>query len=286
MDKIILLALAHILAFALAATKAKAEFATSRTNALIERLKAAKFVCMPKAIGQICTARANTVVGFSYPQPITILIPAGVDIPRRVILNLHGFRGVCPATNATPEQIEADWQFTQQMISGGADDSVMLFPMSSGNCTTYGASLVPRFKAFTEWGAKLLASSTNRWIVSGHSGAGAHMANALSANPAFAKNVDSVFLLDATYGMGSTDSVYLDRWASVAKANPTIKIFTRYLAGTSTDSGSKNLKTRLPSNVDSAVSVAKSHCRVPAVEIKNLLPKNYKDANSVDLVSF
>ncbi len=252
--------------------------ATAPTS-LIDRLKTANFTCTPKAVGQICVAAANRATGFAYPQPIAVLIPAGVNQPKQILLNLHGFRGTCPATNATPEQIEADWQLTQQMISGGAGDSVMLFPMSRGNCATYDASLVSRFKSFTDWAAKLIQPATPRWFVAGHSGAGARLAKALSTTPTLVKNTDAVFLLDATYGMGSADSPLLDQWAEVVRQNAQIKIFTRFIAGTSPATGSKNLQLRLPNHVDSAVSAAKSHCRVPAVEIKNLLQQHLRTSS-------
>lgn len=258
----------------------------SAGNPLLDRLKAARFNCVAKSVGQICTATANAAVGFRYPQPISVLVPAGVQRPHSILLYLHGFRGVCPATNATPEQIEADWQLTQQMISGGAADSVLLFPMSQGNCSTYDSALLPRFQTFLNWGRDLLQPTSSRLTIAGHSGAGARMANALSNHLAIAKETDAVFLLDATYGMSSTGSPYLDKWAAVALANPRVKIFTRYLAGTATDPGSQNLKKRLPNHVDSAVSAASRHCRVPAVEIKNLLQKRSNAKPRFDLVSF
>lgn len=260
---------------------------SSNVNAaLIDDLKKANFTCTAKAAGQICVAPANRATGFSYPQPIAVLVPAGVKQPKKILLYLHGHRGTCPATTATAEQIDADWQLTQQMIGGGAADSVMLFPMSAGACATYGSSLIPRFKVFTEWGAKLLQPSTNRWIIAGHSGAGIHMANALSATPTFTRTTDAVFLLDATYNMLTPDSPYLDKWAEAVKHNGNIKIFTRWIAGTSPATGSNNLKSRLPNHVDTARTTASGHCRVPAVEIRNLLLKRNKREASLDIVSF
>lgn len=259
--------------------------AYAQPSTVLDRLKAARFNCVTKATGQVCTATANAATGFRYPLPISVLVPAGVATPKQIILYLHGFRGVCPATNASPEQIEADWQLIQQMISGGAADSVLLFPMSQGKCATYDSSLVPRFKAFIDWGHNLLQPATKDLIVAGHSGAGARMANALDANPLVTKKTQAVFLLDATYGMSSTSSPDLDKWARIVRTNPGIKIFTRYLAGTATDPGSRNLKNRLPHHVDSETSAAKTHCRVPAVEIRNLLPKRSPAKAPVKLVS-
>ncbi len=82
----------------------------------------------------------ETTAGYSpaNAQPIAVMVPAGVIQPKQILLFLHGFRGVCPTTTATLEQIEADWRLTQQMIGGGAAGSVMLFPASQGKCATCG----------------------------------------------------------------------------------------------------------------------------------------------------
>jgi hypothetical protein len=235
---------------------------------LTERLKANGFTCTSETNGDVCTISKINTGGFKYDQPVAILVPKNVRRPQNTLLHLHGFRGVCESADTSAKGMADEFNFLQQMKDANATNSVMVFPMSTGKETTYQASLVPQFSKFTAWVNSQLQPTTDHWTVSGHSGAGSVISSALSSNPSFAKKVDSVMLLDATYGIPG----HLSQWQNIAKSNPNMKITSIYRKGTATQSGSDLLASR--GLARSQASKSSRHCLVPTTEYASLLAKS------------
>lgn len=241
---------------------------------LAQELANQGFNCSRRPEGDICVISAVAVRGgFNYSQAIAILIPAGLSSPSKLHLYLHGFRGVCESAAANPEYFADSFALLPQLVSASSD-SAIVFPMSSGQCATYNAELVPRFSALITWAEKLLHPSSSQWTIGGHSGAGSVISSALSKNLGFVNRVESIFLLDAAYSMGS----HLAKWKSVVKTNPRIKIYSSYISGTSPATGSSQLKAGLPgSKVTITPSRAANHCTVPTKDYGWLLQRSLID---------
>lgn len=236
-------------------------------NLLTERLKASGFTCSREINGDVCTIPSVNTSSFKYGQPVAILVPKNVRRPQNTLLHLHGFRGVCEDSNASAKFMADEFNFLQQMKDANATNSVMVFPMSTGKEATYQSSLVPQFSKFTAWVNSQLQPTTDHWVVSGHSGAGSVISSALANNPGFAKKVDSVMLLDATYGIPG----HMGQWQSIASNNPNMKITSIYRKGTATQSGSDMLAAK--GLARSQTSKSGRHCLVPTTEYASLLSK-------------
>lgn len=238
---------------------------------LTEKLQANGFSCASEPNGDICAIAKVNALGFKYDQPIAILVPKNVRRPQKLLLQLHGFRGVCEPEDASPKYMADEFQFLEQMKQAQASNSVMIFPMSTGRETTYLSQLVPRFAKFTNWVNAQIQPTSDHWIVSGHSDAGRVISSALANNPSFTKKVDSVILLDATYGIPT----HLSQWKNIVNANQDIQIHSVYIRGSATQPGSKLLKSSLPNKAVLEIpSDANSHCKVPTTDFGKLLEQN------------
>ena len=232
---------------------------------LTEKLKSQGFKCVSQDNGDICTISSVNTKAFSYSQPIAILVPKNVRSPDKVLLHIHGFRGICESASASAVDMATNFNFLSQMKEANATNSVMVMPMSTGKETTFNASLVPQFSKFTDWVNAQVQPTSNRWVISGHSGAGSVIAAALSQNPKFSKRVDSVLLMDATYGN------HTGQWSSLVDANPSVRIDSLYRGGTPTQAGSKALKSSLGARIQ---STGERHCGIPGDQYGTMLARN------------
>lgn len=216
-------------------------------------------------IGSALCVIAPKASGFSYSQPIALLIPAGLQKPSRLLLNLHGNRGLCPAVGAAPARIVKDFALMPQLLTQ-APGAAMFFPMSEGATQTYDQELAGRFGEFSKWAEGLSGAPEGaRWIVSGHSGAGRALAVIVGAQPA---NVDAALMLDAAY------NVQQDKYAPLWKkaAGGRAKIYNVYTIGAGTSGNSAYLEDLLGKDLfRSRPAKTDDHCRVPSVEYGELL---------------
>lgn len=220
------------------------------------------FICTPTIDGDICVLDSVRTPGFTYTQPVAILIPPGVTVPQNILLHLHGFKGVCEDASAPPLAMEKEFGFLTQMRQAGASDAVMIFPMSRGKCIDYNNQLVSQFAGFTKWARALVKPSTDEWVISGHSGAGMVISAMLSVNPKFIRQVSTIILLDATYGIPSR----LGQWDRIVAANPGILIAADYTTRAGTATGFSQLKSHLTAKkvaIDFKFAWYDSHCAVP-----------------------
>ena len=261
------IALCLILASGLSASWSGAATVDSNTQGLVDDLKKKGFSCASREDGSICTISSVNSRKFSYSEPIAILVPKNVQQPSKILLHLHGFRGVCESNDISAAGMADEFNFLQQMKEAGASNSVMILPMSTGKESTYKSELVPQFSEFTNWVKSEVHPSSDRWIVSGHSGAGSSIVVAMAQNPTFTKKVDSVFLLDAAYGMPG----HIDQWQKIADSNPKLKISSVY-ATNGPQQGSVQLKNGLDSGrVSISRAEGKRHCQVPTKDYGGLL---------------
>jgi hypothetical protein len=243
-----------------AASKADPDCASGSSKLLKCQLKG--FTCTPMIDGDMCVVNSVRVSGFNYTQPVAVLIPPGVTTPQNILLHLHGFKGVCEDASAPPLAMEKEFGFLTQMRQAGATDSVMVFPMSRGQCTDYNNQLVGQFAGFTKWASGLLKPATDEWVISGHSGAGMVISAMLSANPKFVRQVSTIMLLDATYGISSR----LGQWDRIVAANPGILIAADYTTRAGTSTGFSQLRSHLAAKriaLDFKFAWYDSHCVVP-----------------------
>ena len=251
-----------------------ARAATVNAPGLVEELAQKGFTCSDRQDGSICTISGVQSRKFNYSEPIAILVPKHVQNPSKILLHLHGWRGVCEDKNISAAGMADEFNFLQQMKEAGATNSVMILPMSVGHEGTYDKELVPQFSGFADWVNSEVHPSSDRWILSGHSGAGSPLARAMASHPTFAKKVDSVLLLDAAYGM----SGHIGQWQSAVEANPKLKISSVY-ATDRPHEGSVQLKNGLDSGVvHIARADGKRHCQVPTQDYGPLLRDNLHDS--------
>ncbi len=228
------------------ATSAQAE------NLLLQdRLAQSGARCRSTTEGQICIFKKRGANQAPYPEDVAILIPTNVRRPDQMILHLHGHR-VKSRRDGSLDAILNDFDFLKRMKEAGATNSVMIVPLSNGNCDTYrsqwgGSS--GKFTAFTNWVTKQVNATREQWILTGHSGAFAPIAQILrndaAASGSFIKKLRAVGLFDATYGNNFDTSVY----KQARSINPELDIGSVYrpnLPGTqSTTPGSRKLKRDL-----------------------------------------
>ena len=227
------------------------------------QLQAKGFRCSTEKNGEVCVISAvnNKTFNFRYSQPMAFLVPTGLTQPQNILLHIHGFKGVCEASDASPRDMQREFSLLDQMKNAGATRSVMVFPMSVGKCETFQNELVPRFSVFTRWSESLIHPTSLKWIISGHSGAGSVLSRALVANPTFSQKVDSVFLEDATYGMGYNVTL----WNKIVANNPKIAIASVTRPRTATATGASILLAALDERrvSKSFSSTSIRHCQIP-----------------------
>lgn len=254
--------------------------APKTSSPLAEKLShQAGISCIPAASGDICTIKRiqSTDPKLSYSQPVAILIPKGVSHPAELLLHLHGHRGVCESTSATAAQMAKTFDMLPQMKAAGATNSVMIFPVSQGNCTNFERELVPQFPAFTQYITNLVEPEAgNGWVISGHSGAyraiGSILGHESKSNPGFVKKIKSVMLLDATYTQRET---WYANFKSAANVNPKMNVQSVYIPGGGTHAGSVGLQSRMPKGqVEIIRSSTPNHCQVPNKHYAGLLKKS------------
>lgn len=251
----------------------------AESDLLVDRLKARGFTCTPSENGDLCRIDRVNAPGFKYSQPVVIVVPKNVRRPTDLLLHLHGHRGVCPG-ESSPENMVKAYDLPRQMKEAGAANSVMIFPVSTGQCTTFEKELAPNFAAFAAWVKGEVQPAKERWTISGHSGAfrpiGTILGRESEKHPELVKKINSVLLLDATY---SSRPGYYDQWKSAARVNPNMDVATVYRTGGGTEAGSRMLKKALPNqDVDVVKSKTASHCEVPNRHYADLLRKSLRSS--------
>jgi hypothetical protein len=136
----------------------------------------------------------------------------------------------------------------------------MVVPISLGQCTTYTQELIPHFNNFITWINSLTLPTANSWIVGGHSGSGAILAQILAQNVTFVSQVKAVLLLDAAYSMPD----YIASWQTAVSHDPGLSIYSVYTTPDGTEPGSEQLKSTLTkTKVVLEVANPNQHCVVP-----------------------
>ncbi len=217
--------------------------------------------CNATTGGQICVLPPN-MPGFSYSKEMAVLIPNNLRTPAKMVLGMHGIRGTCPLHNATTLNVALDWQATRQLPT----DTVMVFPMSSGNTVTYKAELADRFAAFSSWANALTGAPANAdWTIAAHSGSGTTIARILNRKPT---NVRAALMLDAAYSV--TSPTYAPMWRNAKTGRA--KIYNVFTPNAGTSSNSAWLEREMgPQKIDNRASVTSDHCAVPRREIGSLI---------------
>ena len=232
---------------------------TAQAATLLQRLATAGFACSTYSNGQICINNTPRATGFTYPQPVVVLVPANVENPTQVLLHLHGFRGICEAADASAATMAEEFNFAGQIQQAGVTNSVLIIPISTGNCDTYTASLIPQFAGFEAWMESLIQPASDTWVVSGHSGAGAILAQIFAQNQTFTAKIKTVILMDALYSMPT----YIGDWEKAATFNATMTIYSVYTTPDGTGPGNTQLKESIKNKVNIAVANPNVHCEVP-----------------------
>ena len=233
---------------------------------IIQKLKANGFNCKSQPDGSICIISHVSAPRFKYSQPVAIVVPANVVNPKTTQLYLHGFKGVCESADSSAEFMVNEFGFLQQIRR---ENSIMIYPMSSGKCETYNGLLVPQFSGFLTWLSQQIPM-TKHWVIGGHSGAGRPIGYILAQNPIFTAKVDSVILLDAAYGMPS----HIGEWKTASRINPKMDITSVYTGSGATAQGSRMLKSSIqPNLVIASPATVQRHCLVPTKDYGYLLDK-------------
>ena len=235
--------------------------AAGASNLFACQLQTRGFRCTSERNGEVCAISSVNNKIFQYSQPVAFFIPSDLIQPQNILLHIHGFKGVCEASDAGSRDMQREFSFLDQMKNAGATQSVMVFPTSVGKCATFQSELVPRFSAFTRWTEGLVHPLSSKWILSGHSGAGSVLSRALVSNPTFAQKVDSVFLEDATYGM----NYHVTLWNKIVSANPKMAIASVTRPKTATAVGANLLYASLDERGirKSFSSTSIRHCQIP-----------------------
>lgn len=225
---------------------------------IIQTLIAAGFICsaVHNGAGNLCTVSSVKTAHFTYSNPIAIYVPQNAPgHASQIVLHLQGFRGICDSPDDSAETLMETYDLIGQFISDAGVSSVLVFPVSSGNDTTYEQKFLGRggeFAGFVAWIESLVGWAD--WTVSGHSGAGMVISGMLAQNPLVASKIVAVDMLDAAYGM----SLHLAEWKSIVKASPRLKITC---VGNGTLSGCRTLQSSVPST--EVISTAVDHCHIP-----------------------
>lgn len=184
---------------------------------------------------------------FSYSQPIAVLIPSRMIGSQRMILHLHGHRTGLARDKDMNAMLD-DFQLLPTLNAFGRTDTLIVFPMSLGNCTTFEKELAPKMNEFIDWISAQLPQKPQRWWLSAHSGAYRSVASILSliarSGPNSSPLLSGVALFDATYG-GSNFNV--KPYTDMRVVNPQLSILSIYrgFAGSETIQGSVRLKSSL-----------------------------------------
>jgi hypothetical protein len=245
--------------------------ASALADGYLEELKMKGFVCSSVEGGTSCVLRPKTQPGYSYSEPVAVLVPSALtQAPKRGIFYFHGFLRVCAGEQGNTEKLAgslpAKFRFLELLTSAGAADSVVVMPMSEMNTSprgyiTYNRDLRPNFPKFLGWLKSFVPAE--KWIVTGHSGAGALISDLLSVNTDFTKNVTGVALLDATYGNRS------GQWQTILRVNPALRVQSIYIPNSPTADGSLSLKAvarELGAQVSLSTAPAGTHCEIPKPE--------------------
>lgn len=246
----------------------------SSASLLVDSLKQKGFSCTSRREGDICAISKLANAQLSYSQPVAILVPLGVERPERLLLHLHGYKGVCEAANAGPVAMSDEFDFLGQMKDAGATNAVMIYPMSTGNDTTYINELVPRLGRLLTWAEGLTQAQGKRWILSGHSGAGFVISAALEQAPSLVQKLDSILLLDATYGIAARVGEWTEIANAIVQRKSATVVYSAYIPGTSTEAGSDQLEQLLKKKkvrTSFSKAVASHHCAVPSEDYARFL---------------
>ncbi len=176
----------------------------------------------------ISTARASTLAdsfrenGFSCKNngsgdgsickegKLYVLIPSGLEQPKRIVFYAHGNLGVCQG-GLSGERYLAD-----QMPALLRNGAIAILPHREvPSDSSYPLTRV------AERIERIIGGPVDSWSVAGHSSAGKFLGLVLANAPSVLKRVDQALLLDAAYDV---DSVMLPAWERVLAANPSIKI--------------------------------------------------------------
>lgn len=188
---------------------------------------------------------------FNYSMPLGIYFPPGLTQPKRMVMYVHGWRGVCEPSDFPVKSMMERFDLVGQ-LDRSAPDAVLVFPQSRGHCDTFNQELVPRFSKFLGFLEDFAKLPT---VFSGHSGAYLPMGQ-MVMNLDFSSRLQSTIFLDALYSSNVTN------WVKAGKRIPTMKFATISLRGGGTESGSHALKVQTINPVTVELT-SLSHCKIP-----------------------
>jgi hypothetical protein len=251
-----------------------ADTATAQVS-LISKLSAdPNFQCRPQDGSYVCVTKAPIhSSGFNYAKPVAIVIPQTeppVNKPDNVMLHLQGFRGYCAGGHdvaydpwQTLKEFNIPQQFVASVKTAQRPNSIMVFPISTGEDVDYQRQLEGHFDNIAAWVDGLTGSDANSaWHISGHSGAGSIIVNGLANSRVLVERAKSALLMDATYGAKT------DLWTRISKKNSAIAIQSVYQGGSSRQWSSLQMQKVLNTNhtFKTPVTVVRSadrHCNIP-----------------------
>lgn len=200
-----------------------------------------------------------------------MLVPDGVTHPTRVLLHIHGFRGVCD--DNTLSSMLSSFGFLDLMKRAEAMNSVIIIPRSEGHETTFNNELSPRFNAFVKWVNQELNASSLEWTITGHSGAYQPIGSILNQENSLNIKIKNIVMLDATYSQRAS---YYNEWIPAAAANPEMHVYSVTRPGTA--NGTAMLKAALSPygiSVENQTDLS-SHCGIPKKDLGAILDQMIK----------
>ena len=217
-------------------------------------------------LGDVCVTTKSP--SFGYSQKIVFLIPRGLTQPEGYVLHIHGWRGVCESNDISAYNFASLYRLFDQLIEAGLSNRILVFPVSVGRNDTHKNQLAPKFKAFTKWVEGLYPSSTNQWIISGHSGAYSPIGTILGGSDGDTlRKIESIGLIDATYS--SSTVPHLVR-ATRQSQNPRMKIYSTYIPNSPTAGVSLSiLKDQRLGNKSVVKTSGGNHCGAPKRDLAN-----------------
>jgi hypothetical protein len=208
----------------------------SASAAVTDALSQAGFTCVAATDssgapfgGTMCTRAAMSTSAFTLNEAVSVYVPSTTSaVVRHIVLYLQGFRGVCGDTGTTPADVMNVFDLAEQMEADSSPDSVLVFPMSVDDDTTYYndfAATAGPFTGFMNWIETIVGQG--QWSLAGHSGAGDVIAKSLHLNPSTITKFDAIQLLDAAYRMSSTrhrPGFDVALWQRIAERNPSLAL--------------------------------------------------------------
>lgn len=214
------------------------------SSEILTSLQAQNFLCQSMNVAN-CTYQECLGTLPNYPKPVLIVVPKKIAALR---LHFHGHKlGKFPAYEKNLSSMVKAFGLNDNLCT---DSEVVVFPESSGNCTTYDESL--KDQATIETFIKDLHSATSQNLksaplhISAHSGGGRVLSRFLSSGTTTAK----VSVFDGIYS--EEVKKILSNWYQTSDGN----LMLATVKGMSPDTYSTKLKKEISVKLEtSAISI-------------------------------